>query len=250
MSSLATISRPIIAASFRAAPDVEIKADASPVTIADKTVELALRKAIARQFPGDDILGEEHDITRGTGATGYQWIIDPIDGTKAFICGKQSFGTLVGLLDGTKPVAGLCDMPLLDEIYIGFGEQSLLNGVVITASRATTLAKARLATTSPQAFSKDGLALFNRVSQHVGITSYGGDCHNFALLAAGHLDLVIEDSLAPHDIMGVVPVMQSAGAIVTDLAGRDVVYPETTSLLCAATPELHAAVLAIISGAS
>ena len=84
----------------------------------------------------------------------------------------------------------------------------------------------------------------------MGITSYGGDCHNFALLAAGHLDLVIEDSLAPHDIMGVVPVMQSAGAIVTDLAGRDVVYPETTSLLCAATPELHAAVLAIISGAS
>ena len=246
LSSIATVSRPIIAHWFRAHPDIEIKADASPVTIADKTVELALRDAIASRFPGDDILGEEHDVTRGDGSTGYQWVIDPIDGTKAFVSGKPIFGSLIGLLESGRPVAGLCDMPVLDELYIGVGTEAWLNGTPISVSASKDLVTSRLATTSPDAFPPGGLAVFNRISAQAGITNYGGDCHNYALLAAGHIDLVIEDSLAPHDIMGVVPIMQAAGACVTDLQGDPVRYPDTTSLLCTATPELHAAVLAII----
>jgi histidinol phosphatase-like enzyme (inositol monophosphatase family) len=246
LSSLATVSRPIIAHWFRAHPDIEIKADTSPVTIADKTVELALRDAIASRFPGDDILGEEHDVTRGDGSTGYQWVIDPIDGTKAFVSGKPTFGSLIGLLESGQPVAGFCDMPVLDELYIGVGTEAWLNGTPISVSASKDLVTSRLATTSPDAFSPGGLAVFNRISAQAGITNYGGDCHNYALLAAGHIDLVIEDSLAPHDIMGVVPIMQAAGACVTDLQGDPVRYPHTTSLLCAATPELHAAVLAIV----
>lgn len=246
LSSLATVSRPIIAHWFRAHPDIEIKADTSPVTIADKTVELALRDAIASRFPGDDILGEEHDVTRGDGSTGYQWVIDPIDGTKAFVSGKPTFGSLIGLLESGRPVAGFCDMPVLDELYIGVGTEAWLNGTPISVSASKDLVTSRLATTSPDAFSPGGLAVFNRISAQAGITNYGGDCHNYALLAAGHIDLVIEDSLAPHDIMGVVPIMQAAGACVTDLQGDPVRYPHTTSLLCAATPELHAAVLAIV----
>jgi len=250
LSSLAEVSRPIIKQWFRASPDIDFKADSTPVTIADKSVELALRDTIAARFPGDDILGEEHDATQGDGSTGYQWVIDPIDGTKAFVCGKQSFGTLVGLLKDGRPLAGLCDMPMLDEAYVGVGDESWLNGNAIKSSAVQTMASARLATTSPQAFSSAGLALFNKVSSHAAVTLYGGDCHNYALLAAGYLDLVIEDSLAPHDIMGIVPVMTGAGAIVSDMHGNPVSHPETTSLLCAATPALHEAALAIIHGAS
>ena len=246
LSGLAAVSRPIISQWFRSRPNIEIKADASPVTIADRNVELAFREAIASRFQGDDILGEEHDVTRGDGSTNYQWVIDPIDGTKAFVSGKPTFGSIVGLLDSGRPIAGFCDMPMLDELYLGIGEAAWLNGVPISASTSNDLATARLATTSPEAFSADGLAVFNRISAQAGITNYGGDCHNYALLAAGHIDLVIEDSLAPHDIMGIVPIMQAAGACVTDLRGNPVRYPQTKSLLCAATPELHAAVLAII----
>ena len=246
LSNLATVSRPIIAHWFRAHPDIEIKADTSPVTIADKTVELALRDAIASRFTGDDILGEEHDVTRGDGSTGYQWVIDPIDGTKAFVSGKPTFGSLVGLLESGRPVAGFCDMPVLDELYIGVGTEAWLNGTPISVSASKDLVTSRLATTSPDAFPPGGLAVFNRISAQAGLTNYGGGRHNYALLAAGHIDLVIEDSLAPHDIMGVVPIMQAAGACVTDLQGDPVRYPHTTSLLCAATPELHAAVLAIV----
>ena len=246
LSSLATVSRPIIAHWFRAHPDIEIKADTSPVTIADKTVELALRDAIASRFTGDDILGEEHDVTRGDGSTGYQWVIDPVDGTKAFVSGKPTFGSLVGLLESGRPVAGFCDMPVLDELYIGVGTEAWLNGTPISVSASKDLVTSRLATTSPDAFSPGGLAVFNRISAQAGIKKCGGGRHNYALRAAGHIDLVIEDSLAPHDIMGVVPIMQAAGACVTDLQGDPVRYPHTTSLLCAATPELHAAVLAIV----
>ena len=250
LAKLTTISRPIIGKWFRALNEIEIKSDATPVTIADKSVELALREAIATRFPGDDILGEEHDVTRGDGSTGYQWVIDPIDGTKAFVCGKQAFGTLVGLLRDNEPVAGLCDMPMLDEAYVGVGQQAWMNRQAIAPSIVKNLCEARLATTSPAAFSAKGLELFNRVSKETRMTSYGGDCHNYALLAAGYLDLVIEDSLAPHDIMGVVPVMTGAGAVVSDLAGNPVRFPETTSLLCAATAELHDAALAIINHTS
>ena len=247
LSGLVAVSRPIISQWFRARPNIEIKADASPVTIADKNVEIAFRTAIASRFKSDDILGEEHDFKRGDGSTDYQWVIDPIDGTKAFVSGKPTFGSLVGLLDSGWPVAGFCDMPILDELYIGLGGTAWLNGEVISASDSRDLGTCRLATTSPDNFSSGGLVAFNRVSALAGITNYGGDCHNYALLAAGHIDLVIEDCLAPHDIVGIVPIMQAAGAFVTDLKGNPVRYPQTTSLLCAATPQLHAAVLAIIS---
>lgn len=247
LSELPAISRPIISKWFRAAPDVETKADSSPVTIADRAVEHALRTAIADRFPGDDILGEEHDDTKGDGSTGYKWVIDPIDGTKAFISGKPIFGTLVGLVDGEVPVAGLCDMAALGECYVGLGDHCTLNGARLRASAVTDLAQARIATTSPDAFSPAGLEAFNILSKQVAVTNYGGDCHNFALLAAGHIDLVVEDSLAAHDIMGVVEVMRAAGAMVTDMQGADVRLGATDSLLAAATPTLHAAALEQIS---
>lgn len=244
---LTNISRPIIAKWFRAAAPVETKSDATPVTIADRNVETALRAAISARFPGDDILGEEHDDQKGDGSTGYKWVIDPIDGTRAFVSGKPVFGTLIGLIDGDHPVAGLCDMPILDEAFVGVGNECHLNKAPINVSAVTDIAVARIATTSPDAFSSNGLTAFNRVSKQAAVTNYGGDCHNYALLAAGHIDIVIEDSLASHDIMGVVGVMQAAGAMVTDLVGDPVTLSGTTSLLCAATADLHATALALIN---
>ena len=252
LADLTKISRPIIAKWFRSLPDVETKADASPVTIADRAVETALRTAIAARFPGDDIVGEEHSDHHGDGSTGFKWVIDPIDGTKAFISGKPIFGTLVGLLRDDSPVAGLCDMPMLDELYLGVGNEFTMNGKQSQLSSVTDLAKARIATTSPEAFSPNGLAIFNRISKLAAVTNYGGDCYNYALLGAGHIDLVVEDSLAPHDVMGVVGVMRAAGVIVTDFDGLPVTLAPgerapTGSLVCAATPALHAAALAVIS---
>jgi fructose-1,6-bisphosphatase/inositol monophosphatase family enzyme len=173
-------------------------------------------------------------------------VIDPIDGTRAFVCGRPVFGTLVGLVDGTTPVAGLIDMPMLDECYVAVGGKTVLNGMAATTSKVTSLARARIASTAPEALLPDSLAAFNQMVEGAAVTVYGGDCHNYALLAAGHLDLVLEDGLATHDIMGVVEVVRGAGGIITDKHGGPVSLAGTSSLLAAATPALHAEALAIM----
>ena len=251
MAGLPKVSRPIIAEWFRQNPEAKMKSDKSPVTIADRAVEAALRSAIASRFPADNIAGEEFGETVSTDSA-YRWIIDPIDGTKAFISGKPAFGTLVGLLFEGWPVAGLVDMPVLGETYVGLNgfagtAYAALNGSTVTPSKCRKIDQARIATTSPRALSPARQPLFNLLADHAAVTNYGGDCHNYALLAAGHIDLVMEDSLAPHDIMAVVGLLLAAGAAVTDLDGVPVSLGSTTSLLAAATPELHDAALQLIS---
>ena len=246
LAGLSAVSRPLICDWFRGSEAVEWKPDASPVTRADKAAETALRAAIEARFPDDAILGEEHAARPGSGKTGYSWVIDPIDGTRAFVCGRPVFGTLVGLVDGTTPVAGLIDMPMLDECYVGVGGKTVLNGAAATTSQVTSLARARIASTAPEALLPDSLAAFNRMVDQAAITVYGGDCHNYALLAAGHLDLVLEDGLATHDIMGVFEVVRGAGGIITDKQGAPVSLDGTRSLLAAATPALHAEALRIV----
>ena len=220
------------------------------VTEADHASEKAIFSVIQKNFPDHFILSEE------TGAlpqdSDYKWIIDPIDGTKAFISGKPAFGTLVGLLHHNLPIAGLVDMPVFGESYIGlngFSGQSHaeLNGAAIAPSGQSELGAARLATTSPRALSTERLIDFDRLADQVAVTNYGGDCHNYALLAAGHIDLVMEDSLAAHDMMAVVALMLAAGATVSDLDGQPIQLGQSTSILAAATPKLHQAALTLIS---
>ena len=260
LAGLSLVSRPIIAKWFRQNPKIETKSDLSPVTIADRSVETALRVAITQRIPADTIDGEEFgpddrsDPSKGA-TSSYRWIIDPIDGTKAFISGKPAFGTLVGLLHNDSPVAGLVDLPVLDECYIGLnGFRAIitaqLNGALIVANEKTTLANARLATTSPRALSPARLIDFDRLADAVAVTNYGGDCHNYALLAAGHIDLVMEDSLAAHDIMAVAALMLSAGAIVTDFSGQPIRDGGSTDILAAANSQLHQAALYVISQGS
>ncbi|MGB1924007.1 MAG: inositol monophosphatase family protein, partial [Candidatus Puniceispirillaceae bacterium] len=247
---------------FRQNPQTTQKADQSPVTIADQQVETALRDVIQAAFPDDAIQGEEFGsatINTAGNATGrFCWVIDPIDGTKAFISGKPVFGTLVGLTDQGVPLAGMIDMPVLDETYIGHlighnpadqQRQSAcrMNAAMVRPSPCQTLATARLATTSPLALSAAGLTGFNHLATQAALTNYGGDCHNYALLAAGHIDLVMEDSLAPHDMIAVVAVMQAAGAVVTDTAGQPIRLGQSSSILAAATADLHAAALTALA---
>jgi histidinol phosphatase-like enzyme (inositol monophosphatase family) len=252
LAGLPQVSRPLIANWFRKNPETTQKADQSPVTIADHETETAIRNVIAATFPDDAIQGEEFGITGNGNSSRFCWVIDPIDGTKAFISGKPVFGTLVGVTDRGVPIAGMIDMPILEETYIGcivnrkqpFCE---LNGRRVRPSDCTDLKAARIATTSPFALSESGLSGFNHLAVQTAVTNYGGDCHNYALLAAGHIDLVMEDSLAQHDIMAVVAVMQAAGATVTDTAGRPIIYGQSTSILAAATKRLHAAALAALA---
>ena len=252
LAGLPQVSRPFIANWFRQNLKTTQKIDKSPVTIADQQTETALRDVIAATFPDDAIQGEEFGITGNGESPRFCWVIDPIDGTKAFISGKPIFGTLVGITDRGVPLAGMIDMPILEETYIGhvmnqnqpFCE---LNGQRVCPSDCTDLKAARIATTSPLALSASGLAGFNHLAAQAAVTNYGGDCHNYALLAAGHIDLVMEDSLATHDIMAVVAVMQAAGATVTDTAGRPILHGQSTSILAAATTSLHAAALAALA---
>ena len=252
LAGLPQVSRPLLANWFRQNPQTMQKADQSPVTIADQQTETALRDVIAATFPDDAIQGEEFGTAGRDESARFCWVIDPIDGTKAFISGKPIFGTLVGVTDCGIPLAGLIDMPILEETYIGhimnqnqpFCE---LNGRRVRPSNCTDLKTARIATTSPLALSKPGLAGFNHLAAQSAVTNYGGDCHNYALLAAGHIDLVMEDNLATHDIIAVAAVMQAAGATVTDIAGRPIMYGQSTSILAAATTSLHAAALAVLA---
>ena len=262
LAGLPQVSRPFIAKWFRQNPHTTQKADLSPVTIADQQVENALRDVIQAAFPDDAIQGEEFGsatINTAGNATGrFCWVIDPIDGTKAFISGKPVFGTLVGLTDQGVPLAGMIDMPVLDETYIGHlighnpadqQRQSAcrMNAAIVRPSPCQTLATARLATTSPLALSSAGLTGFNHLAAQAALTNFGGDCHNYALLAAGHVDLVMEDSLAPHDMIAVVAVMQAAGAVVTDTAGQPIRLGQSSSILAAATADLHAAALTALA---
>ena len=252
MANLPQVSRPLICNWFRKNPHRIQKADQSPVTIADQQTETALRDIIAATFPDDAIQGEEFGMTGNEDLPRFCWVIDPIDGTKAFISGKPIFGTLVGITDRGAPLAGMIDMPMLDETYIGHimdEDQPFceLNGQRIRTSDCTDLKAARIATTSPLALSGSGLAGFNHLAAKAAITNYGGDCHNYALLAAGHIDLVLEDSLAPHDMMAVVAVMQAAGATVTDITGQPILHGQSTSILAAATTRLHSAALATLT---
>jgi len=135
---------------------------------------------------------------------------------------------------------------MLDECYVAVGGGATLNRTPIRTSKVTALPQARIATTAPEALRADSLAAFNRLVGVAATSTYGGDCHNYALLAAGHIDLVLEDGLATHDIMGVVEVVRAAGGIITDKRGAPVSMAGTSSLLGAATPELHAAALELI----
>ena len=240
LAELRSVSRAVISQYFRQSFAIDNKADDSPVTIADRSAEAALRQSISAAFPGHAIMGEEQG---GHVDEGLSWIIDPIDGTRSFITGRPLFGTLIGIVDGGIPVSGLIDMPAINETYRTEDGRSLFEsaaGTVAIRSRSCDrLEDAHIATTSPDAFTAEGWQAFTSVKDKCASSVYGGDCYNYALLAAGHLDIVIEHQLGAYDMMALVPILQNAGACVTDWQGAPITINNDGSLLACATRALH-----------
>lgn len=203
---------------FRAEHGLEAKDDASPVTLADKAAEAAMRRLIIAERPMDAIIGEEEAAREGT--SGRTWVLDPIDGTRSFIVGRPIFGTLIALLEDGWPVLGIIDQPVIKERWLGVtGRGTTFNGDPAEARTCRELSQALLATTSPALFSDDQLHAFEHVDAAVMSTVLGGDCYNYGLVASGHLDLVIEAGLKLHDFAALVPVVEGAGGRMCDWQG-------------------------------
>lgn len=218
-----------------------------PVTEADRAAERAMRDVLARLRPDDAILGEEYGPTNGT--SGLTWILDPIDGTRAFLCGAISWGVLIGLSDGRDIVYGLIDQPYLRERFEGgLGQARLISddGARPLAVRNVDLAQATLLTTYPEVGTAAEAAAFRRVSAQVRLTRYGLDCYAYALLALGQVDLVIEAGLQSYDIAGPLAVVRAAGGIVTDWQGGPA--QDGGQVIAAASPALHRAALELLKG--
>lgn len=224
---LADLSRAAILPYFRQLLAVENKSDAGgfdPVTAADKAAEHAIRVAIAARYPDHGILGEEFPDIVGSGQLA--WVIDPIDGTRAFITGSPLWGTLIGLLDAGRPTIGIMDQPYTRERFWSDGRAASMRDVdgnvhPLQTRPCAQLRDAVLTSTHPEIFSaEEETAAFDRVKGCVRMTRYGGDCYGYCLLAAGFVDIIIEAGLKPHDIVALVPIIESAGGIVTTWDGK------------------------------
>jgi len=222
---------------FRARFMLETKADKSPVTEADRAAEAAIRAILARERPDDGVNGEEYGVDRPDAAR--IWGLDPIDGTRAFIAGRPLFGTLIALLEEGKPVLGIIDQPIARDRWVGVaGRGTTLNGVAAHIRACSALDRANLATTGPSYFAADKLAAFERLRGRAGDILWGGDCHNYGLLASGHLDLVVESGLKLHDFAALVPVVEGAGGRMTDWQGRSLDAASNGDVIAAGDPAL------------
>ena len=203
---------------FRARYDIETKADASPVTEADRAAELAIRKLIEAERPRDGIIGEEFGTVREDASR--QWVLDPIDGTRSFIAGRPIFGTLIALMQDGWPVLGIIDQPISGERWVGaMGLPTTLNGNPVRTRACRDLDQAILATTGPQYFPGHTAEHFSILAGQCRDTVWGGDCYNYALLASGHVDIVVEAGLKLHDLAALVPIVEGAGGRMCDWSG-------------------------------
>jgi len=243
---LADAAGPIIKRHFRSGATILDKADASPVTIADRDSEAAMRAIIAEVAPEHGILGEEHGADRIDAE--YVWVLDPIDGTKSFVTGKPLFGTLIALTHRGLPVIGVIDQPVLNERWVGIaGQPTRFNGRPIATRACASLNEAWMYATTPQMFVGPDEAAYNRLAGAVKFPLYGADCYAYGLLAAGWADLVCEASLKPYDWCALVPVVEGAGGRITDWQGRALTLEPVGRVLAAGDAQLHAQALKLLT---
>ena len=245
---LADLARPIAKRYFRSDLKVIDKPDATPVTLADMEIETRIREEIARVYPTHGVLGEEHDDTNLDAE--WVWVIDPIDGTKAFTCGKPQFGTLVALTHQGEPVIGVIDQPITDERWMGVkGRGATFNGAAMRVSDVRKpLTETILLVTAPEQFTGEGVAAFARLKAACKGVYYGGDCYNYALLASGHVDLVVEMGLKTVDFAALVNPIVEAGGVACDWAGRSLKIASDGTIVAAANRALADEVLAVLAG--
>ena len=219
----------------------------SPVTKADRGAEQAIRALINETFPDHGIKGEEFGDERLDAK--YVWVIDPIDGTKAFITGFTSWGTLIALLRDGHSVLGAMNQPFVGERFIGVPGQTTLNGEELRTRACATLEHARLGITELDMMKTDAQRrAFDRISSRVEYLRLGGDCYNYALLAAGHIDLVIEGDLMPWDIQALIPIVEGAGGAISLWDGAPV--RGGGWVVAAGDAALHAAAIELLKDAT
>jgi len=246
-TGIANNARALSLPRFRRPVDVTLKRDMSPVTAVDRGVEAMLRERIELAWPEHGLLGEEYGPSRVDAE--FVWSIDPIDGTRSFISGWPLWGTLIALLRGGSPVLGVLDMPVLDERWVGHvGVGTTMNGVPCHTSGCQSLGDATLYTTTPDMFTVEEWVSFDRTSRAAHARRFGGDCYGYGMLASGHIDAVIESNLMPYDYLAIAPVVEAAGGVMTDWEGRALGLQSGGRVVAAATPELHAALIASLKG--
>ncbi|MGE0502393.1 MAG: histidinol-phosphatase [Rhizobiaceae bacterium] len=228
--------------------DNKLSAGFDPVTEADRAAERAIREVIRARFPDHSILGEEYGLVNG-GAV-HQWVIDPIDGTRAFISGLPVWGTLVGLTVDGDAVAGLMSQPFTGELYYADATGAYYEGPGggrrLATRRVTDLSEATLFTTTPSLFRGNARALYDRLESGVRLARYGADCYAFAMVAGGSVDIVTDPGLQSYDIVALIPIIEQAGGVVTTFDGRPA--EAGGDVLAAATPELHEKAMRVLAG--
>ena len=218
-----------------------------PVTEADRNTESAMRRVLAARRPDDAILGEE--FAPSSGGTGLKWVLDPIDGTRSFVSGSPVWGVLIAVSDENGPLYGIIDQPYIGERFEGgFGRTVMrgpLGSKVMRVRNTSRVRDAILFTTLPEIGTRAEREAFEKLSARTMLTRFGMDCYAYALLACGHIDLVVEAGLNPYDIHAPIAVVQAAGGIATDWSGKPA--HDRSRLIAAATPELHKAALELLA---
>ena len=240
---LAETSADVIKKYFRTGVFVESKADNSPVTIADKKAEQVMRELIMKQYPDHGIFGEEFGETNKDAE--YTWILDPIDGTKSFICGAYSFGTLIGLLKNGQPIIGVYNHPIFNDFLIGDNLETRINGETTFIRNCSELNKAVLLTTDHLNIEKyQDIKKFNQLIKKVKLYRNWGDCYGYYLLATGYADIMIDPIMSPWDLLPLIPIIKGAGGVITDYQGKDPVKGKSA---VASSPHIHSEIISLLN---
>ncbi|HVI52940.1 MAG TPA: histidinol-phosphatase [Candidatus Sulfotelmatobacter sp.] len=243
---LADAAGSVIRGYYRTPVTVFDKADESPVTVADREAEAAMRRIINAKAPDHGIYGEEWGVENPDAE--WVWVLDPVDGTKAFISGQPSFGTLIALLHNGVPVLGVIDQCISHERWLGVaGQTTTLNGQDIKVRACPDLKLATLFATAPEMFKGGDAVAWERLRAQVKLPRYGTDCYAYGLLACGFVDLVVEASLQPYDYSALVPIIEGAGGVMTDWQGNRLGLKSDGRVVAAGDRALHGAALKVLA---
>jgi myo-inositol-1(or 4)-monophosphatase len=241
---LAKESAPIIKKYFRNKLFIENKPDQSPVTVADKEAEDTMRGIISRNYPGHGIIGEEFGTINPDAE--YVWVLDPIDGTKSFICGTVCFGTLIGFLKNGEPILGVFNQPILNELLIGDNKIAEINGRKTSVRKCSKLSEAVLLTTDHVNITKYKRAeRFKDLISKVKLYRNWGDCYGYYLLATGFADIMIDPIMSPWDLIPLIPIIRGADGVITDYQGNNALNGNS---IIAASPGIHQEVIMLLNG--
>jgi len=244
--SLVEASGAVLRRHFRAGLKGDIKGDGSPVTIADKETERAIRDILDRRRPQDGIIGEEEGAKNKDAE--YVWVIDPIDGTKPFMTGRPTFVTLVALLRNGRPVFGIIDQPISGERWIGIaGQRPTFNGKPISARPCADLKSAVVYSGSVE-FGEPGRSKFFKMAERASVTTIGGDAYAYGLLSMGFVDVCVDWVMGLYDVMALVPIVEGAGGAITMWNGKPIGFDLDGTVIAAGDKRVHAEAMAVLNG--